>query len=84
MAVVGLLLPIACTNLANMLLARGAARLHEMAVRVALGAGRFQWLNHALAKRRVVVLLARSAFCSRGRTLQRKFPRTEQELLQLR
>jgi predicted permease len=50
MTVVGLLLLLACANLAGMLLARGAARQHEMAVRISLGAGRLQVMSHVLTE----------------------------------
>jgi macrolide transport system ATP-binding/permease protein len=57
----GLVMTLACTNLANMLIARGANRRKELAIRLAIGAGRFRLIRQMMAEGILLSLLGGAA-----------------------
>ena len=64
---------IACANVASLLMARGAARRRELAVRAALGASRFRLARQALVEASLLSMAATVAGCVLAEVLLRIF-----------
>ncbi len=74
LALVGLVLFIACANVANLTLARGEARRREMSIRAALGARRLDLLRQLIVESAIVSIAGAAAGVLAASWLIRLFP----------
>lgn len=72
---VAMVLVVACTNLANLLLARGTMRQHEIAVRRSLGASRWRLVRELCVESAVIGVLGAAAAVGATRWLLTQMPR---------